>query len=106
MSHTSKVNSSECLLIEFPNEKNLNEKEKFAVGFKQWLLPEDKENIQDRIDNKTIIKIYWPSNHTVSEASSMNKKLNKIVWVKYAARIVSLGGNNYYTKKKILARIH
>lgn len=82
-----KVDNSNCILLEFPNHDNY-----LSCGYLNWVREEDKLQIESVINDKKIIKIKWPTNYEVEQASIMNKILEKVKWEQHPARILASGG--------------
>lgn len=91
MSSKKPFTNEECALFEFPNDKKA-----IAPGFIQWISSDDEKNIQDIIKQEKIIKVSWPSNYNVSEASKMNK-LKDIKYTQYMAKVRAVGGKSLFS---------
>lgn len=91
MTYKNKVDNKQCLLVEF-----LNEGGSLACGYKNWMKEKDQENIEEIIKNKTLVKIKWPDNVDVDQASIMNKLLKTVKWSEYPVKIIFYGGKVNY----------
>lgn len=84
-----RVDNRNCLLLEFPNSGN-----SLACGYLNWLAEKDQLQLESIIEKEKLIKIKWPSNYAVDQASAMNKVLEKIEWEEHPAKIIANGGTN------------
>lgn len=87
----SGLSDQKCGLFEFTNESDAVE-----VGFLCWLprnLQNDSKNLQEIINDKVEIQVYWPSNCDISFTSKMAKRLKKtqVEWEKVSAKVLAQG---------------
>lgn len=76
-----------CLACEFPNESG-----KVQVGYGVWLdNVHDKATLQQKIDNKTIVIIRWPTECDIMPPRSMMKKIT--TFIRVPTIIHAQGGN-------------
>lgn len=85
-----KLNDSQCLLVQFRNER----KKPIQVGFQAWL--KDKNINKEDIINKEVI-IHWPLEIDIVCAKSMERKLknrkeDQDKWQDLPVKIISFGG--------------
>lgn len=82
-----KVADEEAMLVQFVNTK----KKPVQIGFKAWLLEQDKEFLNQEV------KIYWPK-IDVSPARTMLRALKNLKnedWEILVVKILSVGGKIY-----------
>ena len=85
-SHLLNISNLDCLTVEFIKEKNVLE-----TGFRCWLCNEANEvTIDKAIQNKTILKIYWPDCN-ISSASNLKNSLKKSNFEVYSVRVLAQG---------------
>lgn len=86
------MDNNKCLLLEF-----VNEDEKIAVGYQEWLQDKitGKEEYLDIIKKKSEVKVKWP-NCDIAPASIMKKRVRICEWKTVVAKILSFGGMYMY----------
>lgn len=85
------LHDSECLLLQFRNER----KKPIQIGFQAWL--KDVNNITDKINKEVII--HWPDEIDIMCAKAMKKKLKSRLedkWIDIPVKILAIGGKFFF----------
>lgn len=87
----AEMNDSECLLINFHNEKD-----SIAVGFRYWMdEPVTNNELEEIIEMKQTVLMKWP-NCNIEPASKMLKKVSLCKWKKCVGTILAAGSKYIY----------
>lgn len=82
------MNDTKCILVEFSNENG-----NVAVGYFNWLMNSNENNIQSIIKNSENVIIHWPKQCLIDGAvTKMKKRLQTCKWSMHVVKIIGFGG--------------